>query len=58
MSSNTAAASARGLVAPVAGEEDAPVVAPARHFGGVVPEHETPKMLRTAVFRLAWPSIV
>lgn len=29
-----------------------------RRFGGVIPEHETPKMLRAVVLRLAWPSIV
>ncbi|MCA1668423.1 MAG: polysaccharide biosynthesis C-terminal domain-containing protein, partial [Thermomicrobia bacterium] len=31
---------------------------PPRRFGGLIPEHETPKMLRAAVLRLAWPSIV
>ncbi len=29
-----------------------------RRFGGVIPENETPKMLRAAVLRLSWPSIV
>jgi len=37
-------------------EESAPL--PPRRFGGVIPENETPKMLRAAVLRLAWPSIV
>ncbi len=37
-------------------EESAPL--PPRRFGGVIPEFETPRMLRAAVLRLAWPSIV
>ena len=37
-------------------EESAPL--PPRRFGGVIPDNETPKMLRAAVLRLAWPSIV
>lgn len=38
-------------------EERAPA-APLRRFGGVIPENETPRMLRAVVLRLAWPSIV
>jgi putative MATE family efflux protein len=38
--------------------ESAPIPVSPRHFGGVIPEHETPQMLRAAVLRLAWPSIV
>jgi putative MATE family efflux protein len=56
MSSNTASAPARGVVAPEMSDDVVPP--PARNFGGVIPEHETPKALRTVVFRLAWPSIV
>ena len=36
----------------------APMPVSPRRFGGVIPEHETPQMLRAAVLRLAWPSIV
>ena len=45
--------------APDAVLDDAdPSPLPPRRFGGVIPDNETPKMLRAAVLRLAWPSIV
>lgn len=45
-------------IAPVAEEEKEARIPPPRRFGGPVPEHETPRQLRGAVVRLAWPSIV
>lgn len=40
------------------GTNGAKTALPPRRFGGLIPDNEPPKMLRTAVFRLAWPSIV
>lgn len=59
MSSNARAASAAAVEPPPENVADAtPSSPPPRRFGGVIPENETPAMLRAAVVRLAWPSIV
>ncbi len=60
MSTNALPATVRGdrAMSDDARECAEPVSPAPRRFGGVIPENETPKMLRATVLRLAWPSIV